>query len=52
MKQLLLASLLMVFPLGSVIAEENSAAFRVKNVHHILLTVKDLYRKIRAAGVS
>jgi catechol 2,3-dioxygenase-like lactoylglutathione lyase family enzyme len=42
MKRLLLVGLLVLLTLGSVIAEESAPAFRVKNVHHILLTVKDL----------
>ena len=32
----------MLLTFGPVAAEENMPAFRVKNVHHILLTVKDL----------
>src|SRR5437773_8131650 len=35
-------SLLVLLTLGSAAAEESAPAFHVKNVHHILLTVKDL----------
>jgi len=42
MRRLLLAGLCVLLTLGSVAAEESAPAFRVKNVHHILLTVKDL----------
>ncbi len=42
MRRLLLVGLCMLLTLGSVTAEESVPAFRVKNVHHILLTVKDL----------
>ena len=35
-------SLLVLLTLGSAAAEERAPAFHVKNVHHILLTVKDL----------
>jgi len=42
MKRLLLTGLCLLLTLGSVAAEESTPAFRVKNVHHILLTVKDL----------
>ena len=42
MKRLLLVGLLVLLTLGSVAAEESAPAFRVKNIHHILLTVKDL----------
>ncbi|MBI3795561.1 MAG: VOC family protein [Deltaproteobacteria bacterium] len=42
MRQVLLISLCMFLTFGSVAAEDNTPAFHVKNVHHILLTVKDL----------
>ena len=42
MSRLLPMSLLVLLTLGSVSVEEGAPAFRVKNVHHILLTVKDL----------
>ncbi|HEV8716747.1 MAG TPA: VOC family protein [Candidatus Binatia bacterium] len=42
MRRLLLASLGAVLIFSSAPAEENAPAFHIKNVHHILLTVKDL----------
>jgi len=42
MKRLLLVSLCTLLTFSAVSAEENAPAFHVKNVHHILLTVKDL----------
>jgi catechol 2,3-dioxygenase-like lactoylglutathione lyase family enzyme len=42
MKRLFLLGLLILLTCGSTVAEEDASAFRVKNVHHILLTVKDL----------
>lgn len=42
MRRLPLVCLCLLLTLGSVAAEESTPAFHVKNVHHILLTVKDL----------
>ena len=42
MMRLSVLSLLVLLTLGSAAAEESAPAFHVKNVHHILLTVKDL----------
>jgi lactoylglutathione lyase len=42
MRRLLLVGLCFLITLSSSAAEESTPAFRVKNVHHILLTVKDL----------
>jgi catechol 2,3-dioxygenase-like lactoylglutathione lyase family enzyme len=42
MKQVLLASLCGLLIFSPVSAEENTPSFHIKNVHHILLTVKDL----------
>jgi catechol 2,3-dioxygenase-like lactoylglutathione lyase family enzyme len=42
MRQFLLAGLWVLITFSPVTAEENAPAFHVKNVHHILLTVKDL----------
>jgi lactoylglutathione lyase len=42
MKRFLLIGLFVLLSVRCVAAEEDTPAFRVKNVHHILLTVKDL----------
>ncbi|MBI3304213.1 MAG: VOC family protein [Deltaproteobacteria bacterium] len=42
MRQLTLVGLLALLTFSPVAAEESAPSFRVKNVHHILLTVKDL----------
>jgi catechol 2,3-dioxygenase-like lactoylglutathione lyase family enzyme len=42
MRRLLLVGLCILITCSSSIAEEGTPAFRVKNVHHILLMVKDL----------
>ena len=47
MKWSLFTCLLVLFPFSAAVAEENTPTFHIKNVHHILLTVKDLGTSIR-----
>jgi catechol 2,3-dioxygenase-like lactoylglutathione lyase family enzyme len=47
MRRIFFACLLILFTLSVAAAEEEASTFRIKNVHHILLTVKDLDTSIR-----